>query len=122
MRSTMIRPLVLGATLVGLAACAVNCCAPVGADEGMWLFDQPPRKLLIERYGFDPTDAWLDHLQHAAVEGGELVRVAPMEPTLSAQPYPIWPGGDTGLTRNLEGAILILQTKTLKGTVDGDDG
>ncbi len=37
------------------------------ADEGMWLFNQPPRKLLMERYGFDPTDEWLNHLQHAAV-------------------------------------------------------
>jgi hypothetical protein len=33
----------------------------------MWLFNQPPRKLLMERYGFDPTDQWLNHLQHAAV-------------------------------------------------------
>ncbi len=38
-----------------------------GADEGMWLFNQPPRKLLMERYGFDPTDEWLNHLQHSAV-------------------------------------------------------
>jgi hypothetical protein len=36
-------------------------------DEGMWLFNQPPRKLLMERYGFDPTDKWLKHLQHSAV-------------------------------------------------------
>ncbi len=36
-------------------------------DEGMWLFNQPPRKLLQERYGFDPTEAWLDHLQQSAV-------------------------------------------------------
>ncbi len=67
MRSTMIRPLALCATLAGLAAFAVNFCTPLVADEGMWLFDQPPRKLLKARYGFDPTDAWLDHLQHAAV-------------------------------------------------------
>ncbi len=33
------------------------------ADEGMWLFNDPPRKLLDERYGFNPTDAWLDHLR-----------------------------------------------------------
>ncbi len=37
------------------------------ADEGMWLFNRPPRKLLMERYGFNPTDEWLEHLQHAAV-------------------------------------------------------
>jgi hypothetical protein len=37
------------------------------ADEGMWLFNNPPRKLLQERYKFDPTDKWLDHVQKASV-------------------------------------------------------
>jgi hypothetical protein len=37
------------------------------ADEGMWLFTQPPRKQLQEKYGFDATDAWLEHLQKSAV-------------------------------------------------------
>jgi len=37
------------------------------ADEGMWLFNQPPRQLLKERYQFDATDAWLDHLQKSSV-------------------------------------------------------
>jgi hypothetical protein len=36
-------------------------------DEGMWLFNQPPRKQLKEKYGFDPTDKWLEHLQKSAV-------------------------------------------------------
>jgi len=37
------------------------------ADEGMWLFNDPPRKLIKERYGFDLTDRWLEHLQKASV-------------------------------------------------------
>jgi hypothetical protein len=37
------------------------------ADEGMWLFNAPPKKLLGERYGFDPTPAWLGHVQRASV-------------------------------------------------------
>ena len=37
------------------------------ADEGMWLFNNPPRKQLKEKYGFEQTDAWLKHLQQAAV-------------------------------------------------------
>src|ERR1700756_4017656 len=37
------------------------------ADEGMWLFNQPPRELLKQRYQFDATDAWLDHLQKSSV-------------------------------------------------------
>jgi hypothetical protein len=37
------------------------------ADEGMWLFTQPPRKQLQEKYGFDPSPQWLEHLQKSAV-------------------------------------------------------
>jgi hypothetical protein len=37
------------------------------ADEGMWLFNQPPRELLRERYQFDVTDAWLEHLQKSSL-------------------------------------------------------
>ena len=37
------------------------------ADEGMWLFNQPPRQLLKERHQFDATDAWLNHLQKSSV-------------------------------------------------------
>ena len=40
------------------------------ADEGMWLFNQPPRELLRERYQFDATDAWLEHLQKSSVRIG----------------------------------------------------
>src|SRR5437773_1456144 len=36
-------------------------------DEGMWLFNNPPRAQLKERYQFDPTDAWLDHIQKSSV-------------------------------------------------------
>jgi hypothetical protein len=37
------------------------------ADEGMWTFDNPPRKLIKEKYGFDITDQWLDHIRLSAV-------------------------------------------------------
>src|SRR3984957_2499855 len=37
------------------------------ADEGMWLFNNPPRKQLKERYGFEPSDAWLKHVQRSSV-------------------------------------------------------
>jgi hypothetical protein len=37
------------------------------ADEGMWTFDNPPLRQLKERYGFVPTQAWLDHLRLASV-------------------------------------------------------
>jgi hypothetical protein len=37
------------------------------ADEGMWLFTDPPTKLLKEKYGFEPTEKWLTHVQRSAV-------------------------------------------------------
>jgi len=37
------------------------------ADEGMWLFNNPPRKLLEDKYKFNPSDKWLDHLQKSSV-------------------------------------------------------
>src|SRR5437870_4889869 len=44
-----------------------NICLPLRADEGMWLFNHPPRKRLQEKYGFDATDAWLEHVQKSSV-------------------------------------------------------
>lgn len=37
------------------------------ADEGMWLFNNPPKKQLKDKYGFEITPKWLDHLQKASV-------------------------------------------------------
>ena len=37
------------------------------ADEGMWLYNRFPKKLLKEKYGFEPTDAWLNHLRLSSV-------------------------------------------------------
>lgn len=52
----------------------------VRADEGMWLFNYPPKKQLKEKYNFDATDAWLAHQQHSAVRfnpGGSASFVSP---------------------------------------------
>jgi hypothetical protein len=53
-----------------LAALILGSLVASRADEGMWLFNQPPREILRERYQFDPTDAWLEHLQKASVHIG----------------------------------------------------
>src|SRR3954454_17201045 len=37
------------------------------ADEGMWLLNEPPRRLLKEKYDFDLTDDWLEHARLASV-------------------------------------------------------
>jgi hypothetical protein len=45
--------------------------APGLADEGMWTFDNPPRKQLKDRYGFEPTQQWLDHIRLSSVRVGD---------------------------------------------------
>src|SRR5262249_17453389 len=58
-------PPVLALTALGWAAAIF--APPASADEGMWLFNNPPRKLLKEKFNFDPTDAWLEHVQKSSV-------------------------------------------------------
>jgi hypothetical protein len=48
-----------------IAACAV--VSSVSADEGMWLFNNPPLKQFKEKYQFEPTPQWLEHLQKSSV-------------------------------------------------------
>src|SRR5437773_2374061 len=50
-----------------LFAVAIACNTSVMADEGMWLFNSPPLKQLKEKYQFEPTQQWLEHLQKASV-------------------------------------------------------
>ncbi|NUN70373.1 MAG: S46 family peptidase [Bacteroidetes bacterium] len=50
------------------------------AGEGMWTFDNPPKKLLKEKYGFEVTQDWLDHVRMASVrfnDGGSGSFVSP---------------------------------------------
>jgi hypothetical protein len=51
--------------LLTLAAFALGSLAR--ADEGMWLFSAPPRAQIKAKYGFDLTDAWLEHLMKSSV-------------------------------------------------------
>jgi hypothetical protein len=37
------------------------------ADEGMWLFNNPPLKLLKDKYNFVPPKGWMEHVQQASV-------------------------------------------------------
>ena len=50
------------------------------AEEGMWTFDNLPLKALKAKYGFVPTQAWLDHLRLSSVrlnDGGSGSFVSP---------------------------------------------
>src|SRR5713226_5150370 len=55
--------------LIGLIAIVVMATSVnlTKADEGMWLFNNPPRKILKDKYQFDATDKWLDHVQKSSV-------------------------------------------------------
>jgi hypothetical protein len=62
------------------ALCALVFVLPARADEGMWLFNRAPKKLIKEKYGFELTDAWLEHIQKSAVRistGGSGSLVSP---------------------------------------------
>ncbi len=37
------------------------------ADDGMWLLNNPPLKDLKAKHGFEPTPAWLEHVQKSSV-------------------------------------------------------
>ena len=56
--------LCLGTLLVALSS------GRVAADEGMWTLDNPPKRLMEERYGFTPDKDWLEHVQLASLRMG----------------------------------------------------
>lgn len=58
MKSTLVTTLV---ALAGLLSSSAR------ADEGMWLYSNPPRAQLKAKYNFDLTDAWLEHLMKSSV-------------------------------------------------------
>ncbi len=53
-------------SLVVVLSVALSLAA-ARADDGMWLFNNPPAAQLQQKYHFDPTPQWLDHLQKASV-------------------------------------------------------
>src|SRR6476469_623339 len=55
------RPSFIGLFIIAAAS------SPAFADEGMWLFNNPPLKQLKEKYHFEPTPQWLEHLQKSSV-------------------------------------------------------
>ena len=53
-----------------LALLALGTSLPTSTsrpDEGMWLFNSLPLKVLKEKYDFEPTKEWLDHVRLGSV-------------------------------------------------------
>ncbi len=50
-----------------LLAFAFLCSNLAFADEGMWLFNEPPMAKIQSKYGFQLTQAWLDHVRLSSV-------------------------------------------------------
>src|SRR5688572_13585414 len=55
--------LVLAMTVTLMAGASSS----VWGDEGMWLFNNPPRDYLKKKYNFDATPKWLEHVQKSSV-------------------------------------------------------
>ncbi|HLW67596.1 MAG TPA: S46 family peptidase [Gemmataceae bacterium] len=54
--------------LLGVLALAMTVpAAEAPADEGLWLFNNPPKKQLKEKYGFDAGPEWYDHVMRSSV-------------------------------------------------------
>ncbi|MGA2960801.1 MAG: S46 family peptidase [Candidatus Korobacteraceae bacterium] len=53
----------LGTLVVALCL----ACGVAAADEGMWLFNSAPVQRIKAKYGFAPSQAWLDHLRLGSV-------------------------------------------------------
>jgi len=73
---------VMSRSLAGLAIAAalVLMTSQAPAEEGMWTFTNPPSKLLQEKYGFTPTQEWLDHVRLSSIrfnDGGSGSFISP---------------------------------------------
>ena len=50
-----------------LLALAMSVPTIAKADEGMWLYNEPPKDKIKAAYGFEVTQPWLDHLRLSSV-------------------------------------------------------
>jgi hypothetical protein len=57
----------LCATALAVSLLVATLITTTRADEGMWLFNNPPRKLLKIYYQLDLPDTWLEHVQKSSV-------------------------------------------------------
>src|SRR5437867_2579100 len=54
-------------SIFAFVLCVLLLGAALAADEGMWLFNAFPGAKTKAKYGFEPTQAWLDHVRLSSV-------------------------------------------------------
>lgn len=54
-------------SLISLFLLSLFLLIPASADEGMWIYNNLPKKQLKEKYGFEASDQWAAHLMKASV-------------------------------------------------------
>ena len=65
---------------IGMFAGSIFFAPLSKTDEGMWTFDNPPLKQLKDKFGFEPTNEWLDHIRLSSVrfnDGGSGSFISP---------------------------------------------
>jgi hypothetical protein len=69
-----VRPIFLLEDPLGMKRCLSTLLAIVffasslaTADEGMWLYNAPPKDKIKAKYGFELTQEWLDHVRLSSV-------------------------------------------------------
>ena len=75
-----IQPSRLRLSVYSLTVLSFFSFARLRADEGMWTFDNPPIKKILEAYGFTLTPEWLEHIRLSSVrfnDGGSGSFVSP---------------------------------------------
>jgi hypothetical protein len=63
-----------------IASAVLALSLPSAAEEGMWTFDNIPVKAIQQKYGFAPTQAWLDHVRLSSIrlnDGGSGSFISP---------------------------------------------
>jgi hypothetical protein len=55
---------------ISILVLAAALVLPIAADEGMWLFNKPPKDILQKQYGFTVTPEFMDHLRLASISFG----------------------------------------------------